>query len=555
MEKIWLDNYPPGVPSEIDLGELQSLPEYFAREIKKHGSRSAFASGTTKQEITYNELDHLSDIVGCYLQQILKLPKGSRVALMMPNLLQYPICLLGVLKAGYIVVNVNPQYTSRELKNQLIDSGAVAIIIVELFAYTLEKIYRDTSLEHIIVTGLADMLPTAKRMIANIMIRQVKKMIPAYSFANSINWLKILQYKPHTPLTTPSLTLDDIAFLQYTGGTTGASKGAMLTHRNILSNLTQSRVWLDPFVDKNKTQISITAIPLYHIYALSFCLGGFAWGGLNVLVSDPRNTKAFIDVLKHYPFTTMPAVNTLFNSLVQDPEFKKVDFSHLQAAFGGGSAVQRPVAQKWQNITKSPIAEGYGLTECSPLVTSNRADITEYNGTIGVPIPSTMVAIRNALGEEVALGEVGELCVKGPQVMKGYWQKPDETAAVFTADGYLRTGDMATMDNQGFLKIVDRLKDMIIVSGFNVYPTEIEEVVQMHPGVFEVACVGQKNEKTGEMVKLFIVKKDANLTKEDIIVHCKENLTNYKMPKEIVFLDTLPKTPVGKILRRELKEA
>ncbi len=554
MEKIWLSSYSPGVPFEIDLGQIESIPHFFKEMASKYTERSAFISGATGEKLSYKKLDEMSDDVAAYLQEKMNLPIGSRVGLMMPNLLQYPVCLLGVLKAGCIAVNINPQYTGRELKHQLDDSQTEAIIIVELFAHTLDKIISTTRIKHVIVTGLADMVSQPKRFLANFVIRHVKKLIPEYSLPGSVSFLSALKQAANCTLSKPSLTLDDIAFLQYTGGTTGVSKGAMLSHKNILSSMKQGEVWSAPFIDTNEIQLTVTAIPLYHIYALGFSLGFMAWGGANVLVSDPRNTGAFIKVLRAYQFTCIPAVNTLFNSLVNHPDFKLINFSKLRVAFGGGTTIQRPVAEKWQEITKSPLCEGYGLTECSPNVAFNPFDISEYTGTIGLPIPSTDVVIRNALGEDVPLGEIGELCVKGPQVMKGYWNRPEETTSAFTADGYLKTGDIATMDHKGFIKIVDRLKDMVIVSGFNVYPTEIEEVVQMHPGVFEVACVGKPDAKTGEATKIFVVKKDPDLTTDDLIKHCRENLTNYKVPREIVFMETLPKSQVGKILRRELRD-
>ena len=554
MEKIWIPSYSPGVPAQIDVSALGSIAGYFDDAVKAFGERRAFVSGATGVAISYRALDRLTRQLAAYFQSVLQLPPGARVALMMPNLLQYPVCLFGLLRAGYVVVNVNPMYTARELQHQLNDSGAQAMIVVEVFAHTLAKVIANTEVKHVVVTGLADMMPWPKRVIGNFLIRQVKKAVPAYSLPGSVHFLDLLAQGAAAPFKPVAIASDDLAFLQYTGGTTGVAKGAMLTHGNILANVKQGQVWSEPFLDRNEELISITAIPLYHIFALGGCLGMVGLGGTNVLVADPRDIPAFVKVLGRYRFVSLPAVNTLFNGLINDPGFANIDFSKLRFAIGGGAAVQRPVAERWQKITGTPLVEGYGLTECSPTVTVNPFDLKGFNGSIGLPVPSTEVSIRNAEGQELAPGQAGELCVRGPQVMRGYWRRPQETAAVMTPDGFLRTGDVAVMDERGFLRIVDRLKDMILVSGFNVYPNEIEEVVMMHPDVREVAAVGKPNANSGEMVRLFVVKKSATLTEEALIRHCRENLTAYKIPREIVFLEELPKSNVGKILRREVRE-
>ncbi len=554
MEKIWIKSYSVGVPENIDLGALHSIAEYFDVAARQYAGRDAFISGSTGVALTYSQLDKLASQVAAYFQSVLKLPQGTRVALMMPNLLQYPVCLFGLLRAGYVVVNVNPMYTARELEHQLKDSGAQAIVIVDMFANTLAKVIGNTAIKHVVITGLADMMPWPKRVLGNFLVRKVKKMVPAYSLPGSVDFRQMLAGGALAAFKPVNIQPNDLAFLQYTGGTTGVSKGAMLTHLNILANAKQGQVWCDPFLDKDDILISITAIPLYHIFALGSCLGFVGMGGTNVLVADPRNIPAFVKVLSRYRFASLPAVNTLFNGLVNNPDFAKIDFSKLRFAIGGGAAVQRPVAERWQQITHTPLVEGYGLTECSPTVTVNPLDLKAFNGSIGLPVPSTEVSIRNAEGQELPVGEAGELCVRGPQVMQGYWQRPLETAAVMTADGFLRTGDVAVMDANGFLKLVDRLKDMILVSGFNVYPNEIEEVVMMHPGVLEVAAVGKPNKNSGESVRIYVVKKTPDLTEEDLMQHCRENLTAYKIPRDIEFLAELPKSNVGKILRRELRE-
>jgi long-chain acyl-CoA synthetase len=554
MDKIWLSSYPKGVPADIDVAELGTVSDLLEGTVQRYGQRRAFISGSTGVAITYAELDRLSRQLAAYFQSVLGLPAGTRVALMMPNLLQYPVCLFGLLRAGYVVVNVNPMYTPRELAHQLKDSGAKAIIVAELFAHTVQKAREGSALEHVVVTGMADMMPVVKRLLGNLLIRHVKRLVQPYELANSVGLRDALKQGARSRFEPVPLKPQDLAFLQYTGGTTGVSKGAMLTHLNVMANVKQTQVWSEPFLDPQADLISITAIPLNHIFALGSCLTFLGMGGTNVLVADPRNIPAFVAILRQYPFVSIPAVNTLFNGLVNAPDFAKADFSQLRLAIGGGAAVQRPVAERWQAITGTPLVEGYGLTECSPTVSANPFDLKTFNGSIGLPMPSTQVSIRNAAGLPCALGEAGELCVKGPQVMQGYWQRPQETAAVMTADGFLRTGDVATMDAAGFLKIVDRLKDMILVSGFNVYPNEIEEVVMMLPDVLEVAALGRASPSTGEQVVLFVVKKNEALTEARVLQHCRQQLTAYKVPQQVHFLGELPKSPVGKILRRELRE-
>ncbi len=554
MERIWLQTYSPGVPAEIEVGDLGSIGEKFEASVRDYGERVAIVSGAAGVGITYRELDVLSRRVAAYLQAVLKLPQGSRVALMMPNLLQYLVCLLGALRAGHVVVNVNPLYTARELEHQLADSGAEAIFILENMAHVLEKVIAHTPVRHVVVTGVGDLLGFPKRHLAHFVVRRVKKMVPLFSLPGAVSFDAMLAQGAAARFEPVKVADDDLAFLQYTGGTTGVSKGAMLTHRNLLANARQGEVWSDPFLDPKDEFILVTAIPLYHIFALGAAVSHLTRGGLNVLVADPRNTTAFVKVLAKYRFVTLPAVNTLFNSLIHHPDFAKVDFSKLRFAIGGGAAVQKAVAERWQQITGVPLCEGYGLTECSPTVTCNPLDIKGFNGSIGLPLPSTEISIRDENGVEVPPGAPGELCVRGPQVMKGYWSRPDETARVMTPDGFLRTGDVATIDERGFVRIVDRQKDMILVSGFNVYPNEVEQVVALHPLVMEAAAIGVPDEASGEAVKLYVVRKDPALTVEALIAHCRESLAAYKVPRLVEFLDELPKSNVGKVLRRELRE-
>ncbi len=554
MEKIWLQSYPEGVAHEIPLDDIGSIGEYFDDIVARHGQRPAFISGSTGVSLTYAQLQALSGRVAAYAQQRLGFKPGTRVALMMPNLLQFPVCMLGLLRAGCVVVNVNPLYTPRELRHQLIDSGAEAMIVAEPFAATVEKALVGSAVRHVVVSELTDLMPGPKRLIGNFLIRYVKRLIPAYNLPGHARLRQVLNDDGLRLGSSIRVLPDDLAFLQYTGGTTGVSKAAMLTHRNVLANARQGLAWCRPFLDADEAPVNITAIPLYHIFALGNCFGFAGLGGANVLVADPRNTTEFVRVLRRYPFTSIPAVNTLFNDLTRHPDFPKVDFSRVRIAIGGGTAVQRPVAERWQQITGAPLIEGYGLTECSPTVSANPFNLSAFNGSIGLPMPSTEVSIRDAQGQELGLGEAGELCVRGPQVMAGYWQRPEETARVMTPDGFLRTGDLATMDERGFLRIVDRLKDMILVSGFNVYPNEIEEVVMMHPEVLEVAAVGRPDPSSGERVLVYVVRRSPTLDAQALIAHCRQHLTRYKVPAQVEFLPELPKSNVGKILRRELRE-
>ena len=554
MEKIWLRSYPQGVPEFVDVNEFKSLGQLFEQSCTQYRDRVAYINMGVG--ITYGELDRLSRDFAAYLQDVLKLPQGARVALMMPNLLQYPVCMFGALRAGYVVVNCNPLYTHRELEHQLKDSGAEAIVIVENFAHTLEQaLPLVPGLKHVIVTSLGDMLGLVKGTVVNLVVRHVKKMVPAWKLPRHVKFKAAMARGKGATLRPVQVGHEDIAYLQYTGGTTGVAKGAMLLHRNIIANLQQAHAWIEPFLHKDQ-QLIITALPLYHIFALTAnCLTFFKIGATNVLITNPRDIPGFVKELAQYKFTVITGVNTLFNALLNNPDFAKLDFSALRAALGGGMAVQKSVALKWRQVTGKPLIEAYGLTETSPAATINPLDLGEFNGAIGLPISSTEIAIRDDQGNDLSVGQAGEICIRGPQVMKGYWLRPDETATVFYADGFLRTGDVGVMDEKGFVRIVDRKKDMILVSGFNVYPNEVEAVVAMHPAVMEVAAVGVPSEHSGEAVKIFVVLKDKSVTKEQLIAHCKENLTGYKVPHLVEFRDDLPKTNVGKILRRALKEA
>jgi len=551
VEKIWLKHYPKGVPAEIDVNEYASVRDVFEESVAKYAARPAFSC--MGKAITFAELDTLSRAFGAYLQDI-GCTKGTRVALMMPNILQYPVCLFGTLRAGCTVVNVNPLYTARELEHQLKDSGAEVIVVVENFAHTVQEVLGRTKVRQVIVTGIGDQLGL-KGIVVNFVLRHVKKMVPAWSIAGAVRLADALMKGRKRSLEKIPLAHDDIAFLQYTGGTTGVAKGAMLLHRNIVANLLQARAWVKPFLDPNQREVVITPLPLYHIFSLTAnCLTFMTLGAENVLITNPRDIPGLVKEMGKYKFTSITGVNTLFNALVNNAEFGKLDFSSLRMTLGGGMAVQEAVAEKWEKVTRTPLIEAYGLTETSPAATINPLDLAKYNGSIGLPIPSTEVIIRNDDGKEVPLGQPGEICIRGPQVMAGYWQHPQETAKVLDKDGWFATGDIGTMDPMGLIKIVDRKKDMIIVSGFNVYPNEIEGVVAMHPGVLESAAVGVLDKKSGEAVKLFIVKKDERLTAEEVLEHCRAHLTNYKVPREVEFRSELPKTNVGKILRRELRD-
>jgi long-chain acyl-CoA synthetase len=554
MERIWLKQYPAGVPADIDVTHYASLVELLEESFAKFADRKAFIC--MDKSISYRDLDEMSRALGAYLQGK-GLKQGARVALMMPNVLQYPIATAAVLRAGYAVVNVNPLYTPRELEHQLKDSGAEAIIVLENFATTVQKVIASTAVKHVIIGSMGDLLGL-KGMIVNLVVRRVKKMVPAYSLPGAVLFNDAVTSGRGMKFNKPKIAPDDVAFLQYTGGTTGVSKGATLLHRNILANVLQNDAWLQPALAQppHVEQLFIVcALPLYHIFALTACyLLAMRAGGVNLLIPNPRDMGGFIKELTKYQVNSFPAVNTLYNGLLHHPEFGKIDFSKLKISNGGGMAVQRPVAEQWKKLTGCSIAEGYGLSETSPTLTCNTADSAEFNGSIGIPVPSTYISIRDDAGNEVPLGEPGEICAKGPQVMAGYWNRPDETAKVMTSDGYFRTGDIGVMTADGYTKIVDRKKDMILVSGFNVYPNEIEEVIASHPGVLECAVIGVADAKSGEAVKAFIVKKDPNVAAEDIIKYCGTQLTNYKVPKQIEFRTDLPKTNVGKILRRELRD-
>ena len=555
MEKIWLTSYPPGVPAEIDPSAYTSVGELLEDSLRKYRAAKAFVC--MGKSITYGELDTLSQKVAAWLQSK-GLARGARVAIMMPNVLQYPVVLAAVLRAGYVVVNVNPLYTPRELEHQLKDSGAEAIVLLENFAVTLQAVIRNSAIKHVVVASMGDLMGL-KGHIVNFVVRRVKKMVPAWSLPGHIRFNDVLAQGGRLPFAPAALTRDDVAFLQYTGGTTGVAKGATLTHGNIVANVLQSAAWHEPAhaLHPEVTQIiNVIALPLYHIYALTVCaLLTVRTGGLGVLIPNPRDIKGMIKQLQGFPINTFPAVNTLYNAVLNHPDFDKLDFSKLMVANAGGMALQEAVAKRWYDRTHVPVIEGYGLSETSPSACCNPVTATEFSGTIGVPIPSTELSIRDDDGNELPIGQAGEICIRGPQVMVGYWNRPDETAKVMTADGFFKTGDIGIMDQRGYFKIIDRKKDMILVSGFNVYPNEIEDVVAKHPGVLEVAAVGVPDEHSGEAVKLVIVKRDQALTQADVIAFCKEQLTGYKRPKIVEFRTELPKTNVGKILRRELRDA
>ncbi len=550
MEKIWLKSYPPGVPAEIDYSDYASVGDLFEKCVKEFADRPAFhCMGKT---ISFAELDEQSAAFGAWIQSK-GLAKGARVAIMMPNVLQYPVCLYGTLRAGCTVVNVNPLYTPRELEHQLKDSGAEVIVVLENFASVLQEVLARTSIKHVVIASLGDRLGL-KGAIVNFVVRDVKKMVPVFDLPSAVRFNSMLSDGAGMSLKPVPTTHEDIAFLQYTGGTTGVSKGAMLLHRNILANIAQSAAWLIPGL-KGEVPVIITALPLYHIFSLTVnCLLMMKVGGMNVLITNPRDIPGFVKELGKHRYNVITGVNTLFNALLNNAEFKQLDFSAVRVCVGGGMAVQKAVADKWKLVTGKVMLEGYGLTETSPSATMNPLTLTEYSGSIGLPLPSTEVVIRDDDKKDVAQGEPGEICIKGPQVMKGYWQRDDETAKVLGSDGFLYTGDVGVMDEKGFVRIVDRKKDMILVSGFNVYPNEIEQVVAMHPGVLEVAAIGVPDEHSGEVPKLFIVKKDPALTEAAVLAFCKEQLTGYKRPRHVEFRTELPKTNIGKILRRALRD-
>ncbi|MGB4062265.1 MAG: long-chain-fatty-acid--CoA ligase [Azonexus sp.] len=550
MEKIWLQSYPNGVPAVIDIDHIPSLVALFETACTTYAEKVAYIS--MDKAMTYRQLDEESKAFAGWLQAK-GLKKGDRVALMMPNLLQYPVALFGTLRAGCVVVNCNPLYTPRELEHQLKDSGAIAIVIVENFAHTLEQVVAHTAIKHVIVTPMGEMLGL-KGIIVNFVVRHVKKLVPAWKIPGAIGFSSALSTGRSHGWQPVPLTQDDIAFLQYTGGTTGVSKGAMLTHANIAANVTQAYSWIKPVVREGEEFI-ITALPLYHIFALTAnCLTFLMIGARNLLIANPRDIPGFVKEWAKYPVTVVTGVNTLFNALLHNEDFAKLDFSTMRVTLGGGMAVQGPVAEKWKQVVGTPLLQAYGLTETSPAATINPLDMGDFNGSIGLPISSTEVSIRDDYGNEVPQGQVGEICIRGPQVMKGYWQRQEETDYVFYPDRFLRTGDVGYVDKKGFVFLVDRKKDMILVSGFNVYPNEVEEVVAMHPGVRDVAAIGVADENSGEAVKIFVVRKDPAVTERMLIDHCRGLLTGYKIPKHVEFRDDLPRTNVGKILRRALKE-
>ena len=551
MERIWLEHYPPGVPATIDVNEYASVREVFEESCRTFATRPAFSCmGRT---ITFADLDALSSTFGAWLQG-LGCARGTRIALMMPNILQYPICLFGTLRAGCTVVNVNPLYTPRELEHQLVDSGAEVIVVVENFAHTLQQVIDRTRIRQVVVTSVGEML-AIKGRIVDLALRRVKRAIPKWSLPGAVRFTDAIRQGRKLSLSRVPLGHADLAFLQYTGGTTGVAKGAMLTHGNIVANMLQARAFIRPVLDGSRREVILTPLPLYHIFSLTAnCLVFMSVGGENVLIPNPRDIRGFVRTMRRYRFTAITGVNTLFNALLDNAQFSRLDFRSLRLTLGGGMAVQEAVARRWKEVTGVALVEAYGLTETSPAATMNPLDATEYSGSIGVPIPSTDIVLRDDAGNDVPLGAPGEICIKGPQVMAGYWQRPDETAKVMTPDGYFMTGDIATMDERGYIRIIDRKKDMIIVSGFNVYPNEIEGVVVMHAGIVECAAIGIPDTRSGEAVKLFVVRRDQALTADDVIAHCRGHLTGYKIPREVEFRRELPKSNVGKILRRELRD-
>lgn len=551
MEKIWLKTYPKGVPQEINPERYSSIVDLFKESIKKYSNHTAFINMDVN--MSYAELDRQSRNFAAYLQNDCGLKKGDRIAIMMPNLLQYPVCIFGALRAGLVVVNTNPLYTPREAEHQFKDSGAVALVVLANFAKPLEEVIPKTAIKHVIVTELGDLLGFPKSLIVNAVVKYLKKMVPAYHIPGAVKFSLAMAKGAAQNVSEPTMVPSDIAFLQYTGGTTGVSKGAVLTHRNLVSNMEQINAWIGPSLEKGK-EIVVTALPLYHIFSLTVnCLTFMRMGATNLLITNPKDIPSFVKDMAKHKFSVVTAVNTLYNALLHSPDFAQLDFSTLKISVAGGMAVQSAVAAKWKKLTGICIAEGFGLTESSPVLTVNPLDGNEKVGSIGLPVPSTDVRIVDDDGKDCAQGERGELWAKGPQIMAGYWQRPEETAKTIE-DGWLKTGDIAVMHPDGFFQIVDRKKDMILVSGFNVYPNEIEEVVSSHHGVLEVAAIGVPDEKAGEAVKIFVVKKDPALTAEALKEHCKANLTGYKVPKYIEFRTELPKTNVGKILRRALKE-
>jgi long-chain acyl-CoA synthetase len=558
MERFWLKDYPPGVPADVDTTQYRSLPDLMEDSFRRYAQRDAFVF--MDHALTYAELDRLSAAFGAWLQGT-GLARGSRVAIMMPNILQYPVALAGALRAGYVVVNVNPLYTPRELEHQMVDSGAEAIVILENFAATLQQVIARTQIRHVIVTALGDLLGFAKGAVVNFAVRRIRHMVPPYSLPGHQRFHDVLEQGKARALEPVDLGPDDVAFLQYTGGTTGVAKGAVLLHRNLIANLLQCEAWFEPALHDAshgpvpKQFVYICALPLYHAFALvANCLFGIRVGGLNILIANPRDIHQLVKDVRRHPFNVLPAVNTLLNALAENEEFRQLDFSNLRISIGAGMAVHKAVADKWLALTGCPVVEAYGLTETSPAATCNPILAREWLGTIGLPLSNTEIAILDDAGQPMPLGQAGEIAIRGPQVMAGYWHRPDETAKVMTPDGFFKSGDIGTMDERGHTRIVDRKKDMIIVSGFNVYPNEIESVVTLHPGVLECAAIGVPDERSGEAVKLFVVRRDPTLTEAQLMDYCRQQFTGYKKPKHLEFRDQLPKTNVGKMLRRALRE-
>ncbi len=552
MEKPWLRSYPPGMPPQVDIHEFSSIKDILERSCERFRDLPAYSNlGTT---LSYGDVDRLTRQFGAFLQALPGMKKGERVAIMMPNLLQYPVVLFGTLRAGMTVVNVNPLFTARELEFQLKDSRARTVVVVENFASTLQQVLARTPVQHVVTTRIGDMCPAPRRWVVNFVVAHVKGMVPRWRIDGAIPFAAALHRGASQRLQAVELTHDDVAFLQYTGGTTGVPKGAQLTHGNIVANLQQASTWISRELEQGAETI-IAALPLFHIFCLTANILTFMkYGGHNILITNPRDLPAFVKELAKWKFTAITGVNTLFNALMNTPGFEKLDFSSLKLALGGGAAIQRAVAERWKRMTGKPLIEAYGLTETSPAACINPLSLPEFNGSIGLPIPSTEVSVRDNDGKELAQGTVGEICIRGPQVMKGYWNQPEETAKTLTSDGWLKTGDMGYMDRGGYVFITDRKKDMILVSGFNVYPNEIEGVLATHPGVLECAAVGIPDERSGEAVKAVIVKKDQSLTAEQIIAHCRDQLAAYKVPKVVEFRSELKKSPIGKVLRRELRE-
>lgn len=551
---FWTARYPKGIPATVEttVNQYRSVVDVFEETVGRFPTKPAFSC--MGKMLTFSELNRKAESFAAFLQSELKLKKGDRIAIQMPNILQYPIVLFGAIKAGLVIVNTNPLYTEREMKHQFNDAGVTAIVILANFAHNLQKVVHETKIQHVIVTELGDALGFPKSLVVNAVVKHVKKMVPDFSLPDAIPLSHALERGARLTYVRVPMELDEVAFLQYTGGTTGVAKGAMLTHRNVVSNMEQIRCWMLPLL-KEGEEVVVCALPLYHIFAFTVnALAIAKYGGHNILIPNPRDIPAFVKELKKYPITVYTGVNTLYNALMNNPEFQKLDFSHLKVSVAGAMALQKAVAARWKEMTGTPIVEGYGLTETSPVASCNPIDGSDRTGTIGLPLPSTLIKMIDDDGKDLAIGETGEICIKGPQVMRGYWQRPDETANVMTADGWFKTGDIGIMDADGFTRIVDRKKDMILVSGFNVYPNEVEDVMASHPGVLEVAAIGIRDDKSGEVVKIFVVKKDPSLTAEQLIEHARKSLAGYKVPKAVEFRNELPKTNVGKILRRALRE-